>query len=167
MLCCCSIPATVGQGHPKHKGPPAPKSGSLYLFPDAVSDTGPASVLPPVAAGALNKPGHLLHSPGPPCVSSSWLSFDLWVPAEGAFELCPSTLLNSRHSLSLGLPWEGISQACGQHDSGGRSPGTSPCSGHRAAWDRGLPPQQHPQENDPTSPALTVTVTAPIYFTPH
>lgn len=57
---------TVGRAHPEHKGPLAPNSGSLYLFPAAISDIGPVSVLPPIAAGALNKPGHLLQTPGLP-----------------------------------------------------------------------------------------------------
>lgn len=157
----CSAPLqTVGRAHPGHKGPPAPKSSSLYLFLAAVSDMGPASVLPPVAAGALNKPGTLLQPPGLPCISSSWLIFALWVPAQRVFELCPNKLLNSRHPLSRGA----ISQACRQRDSGRGFPGTSPCSRHRPACGQGLPPQQLPQGNDPALTALTVT--APIYFTP-
>lgn len=108
----------------------------------AVSDIGPASVLPPIAAGALNQPRHLLQSP---CLFQPvYFCFAGPRQEEGAclaFELCPNKMLKQ--------PWEDISQVCGQHHPGRGSPGnsqgteplvtkvflpSSPCRGMTQAW---------------------------------
>lgn len=133
---------TVGRVPPENKGPLTPKISSLYPFPAAVSDIGPASVLPPIAAGALNQPRHLLQSP---CLFQPvYFCFAGPRQEEGAcdaFELCPNKMLKQ--------PWEDISQVWGQHHPGRGSPGnsqgteplvtkvflpSSPCRGMTQAW---------------------------------